>query len=110
MRYTYCADKERSHHYEKKKNPDIEHYIWQSQICVKKNNVCVYMEEHRYEHRYSLMCAETLSEKRHMKLSPDSREGTAGWRWQGNKHFFRILFYTVGNTYHDYVLLLQLKK
>lgn len=36
MRYTYCADKERSHHYEKKKNPDIEHYIWQSQICVKK--------------------------------------------------------------------------
>lgn len=44
MRYTYCADKERSHHYEKKKNPDIEHYIWQSQICVKKNNVCVYMK------------------------------------------------------------------
>lgn len=37
------------------------------------------MEEHRYKHRYSLMCAETMSEKRHMKLSPDSGEGTAGW-------------------------------
>lgn len=33
------------------------------------------MEEHRYKHRYSLMCAETMSEKRHMKLTPDSGRG-----------------------------------
>ena len=58
----------------------------------------------------SLMYAENTSEKRCMKLSPVSKEATAGWKWWGDEFFFRVLFCTGGNVYCVCVLLFQLKK
>ena len=43
MRYTYSADRERSQHYEKKKNHDTEHDKQQGQAGVKK--ICVHIQE-----------------------------------------------------------------
>ena len=104
MRQTYCADRERSQHYEKKENRDTEHDEQQGQTGV-KTHTCT--DTGNTDTRTdSLIYAEHISERRRVKLSAISGQGTTDWRWQGT-HFSLEHYFVLPEMFTVTVLLFQ---